>query len=96
MSLAVLGHAYASAGRTDEACGILERLEERAGHQYVPSYWIALIYIGLDDRDRAFAWLERAYRERSSWLAWIKVEPRFDRLRLDPRFAALIRKLKLA
>ncbi len=95
MSLAVLGHAYASAGRGDEARAILERLEERAGQQYVPSYWIALIHIGLDDRDRAFAWLERAYRERSSWLAWIKVEPRFDRLRSDPRFAALIRKLKL-
>ena len=96
MSLAVLGHAYASAGRAREARRLLATLRRRTRSQYVPSYWIALVHVGLGDRDRAFEWLERANRERSAWLAWIKVEPRFDSLRSDPRFPLLLRRLKLA
>jgi adenylate cyclase len=96
MSLAVLGHAYASADRTGDANGVLATLRQRGRTQYVPSYWVALIYVGLGDLDQAFDWLERANRERSGWLAWIKVEPRFDRLRPDPRFSRLLRRLKLA
>jgi adenylate cyclase len=95
MSLAVLGHAYASAGRAREARGILDKLVRRGRTQYVPSYWIALIYVGLGDRGRAFSWLDRAEHERSAWLAWIKVEPRFDRLRSDARFSRLLGRLKL-
>lgn len=95
MSLAVLGHAYASAGRSKDARSIISTLAKRGKGQYVPSYWIALIYVGLDDQDRAFDWLGRAEKERSAWLAWAKVEPRFDRLRSDPRFARLLRRLKL-
>ncbi len=96
MSLAVLGHAHASAGHAREARAILARLLRRGRTQYVPSYWIALVHVGLDDRDQAFRWLDRADRERSAWLAWIKVEPRFDGLRSDPRFPRLLRRLKLA
>jgi hypothetical protein len=68
---------------------------ERAETQYLPSYWIALIYTGLADKERAFEWLERAYKERSSWLVWIGVEPRFDVLRPDPRFARLLAQMGL-
>jgi len=96
ITLAVLGHAYASAGRKRDAHRILEKLLKRSEEKYVPSYWIGLIYTGLDDKDRAFLWFERAFRERSSWLAWMMVEPRFDRLRSDPRFASLLRRMKLA
>jgi TolB-like protein/Tfp pilus assembly protein PilF len=96
MSLAVLGHVYASAGRSREANEILATLLTRGRRQYVPSYWIALLYVGLGDSDRAFRWLGRAEAERSAWLAWIKVEPRFDRLRADRRFARLLRRLKLS
>jgi TolB-like protein/Tfp pilus assembly protein PilF len=96
ISLAVLGHAYASAGRGPEAREILRQLEERAKATYLPSYWIALIYTGLGETDTALTWLERAADERSSWLVWIKVEPRFDRLRSDPRFEVLLRRLGLA
>ena len=95
MSLAVLGHALASAGRPKEARAILSTLAKRGRSRYVPSYWIALVHVGLDDKDRAFEWLGRAERERSAWLAWVKVEPRFDRLRSDPRFDRLLRRLKL-
>lgn len=96
MSLAVLGHAHASAGHAREARELLAKLLARSRSQYVPSYWIALVYVGLGDRDRAFTWLERANRERSAWLAWAKVEPRFDRLRSDPRFDRFLRRLNLA
>lgn len=95
ISLAVLGHAYASAGRRAEVDRILSKLKERASKQYVPSYWIALIYTGLGAKDEAFEWLERAFRERSSWMAWIKVEPRFDVLRSDPRFVSLLKRMRL-
>jgi TolB-like protein/Flp pilus assembly protein TadD len=96
ISLAVLGHAYASAGRAAEARELLRKLEERAKTTYLPSYWIALIYTGLSENAAALTWLERAADERSSWLVWIKVEPRFDRLRSDPQFEALLRRLGLA
>lgn len=95
MSLAVLGHACASAGQEDRALELLETLKARADQSYVPSYWIALIYIGLGVKDEAFVWLERAFRERSSWLVWMGVEPRFDSLRSDPRFASLTARMRL-
>jgi class 3 adenylate cyclase len=95
ISLAVLAHALASAGNRSEATRILEDLLERSRTRYLPSYWIALIYTGLGDSDQALAWLERAYEERSSWLVWIGVEPRFDGLRSDARFGSLLRRMRL-
>jgi TolB-like protein/class 3 adenylate cyclase/Tfp pilus assembly protein PilF len=95
ISLAVLAHAYASAGKTAEARKILEDLLERSRTRYLPSYWVALIFTGLGDVDQAIAWLERAYEERSSWLVWVKVEPRFDQLRSDPRFTSLLQRMRL-
>jgi TolB-like protein/Tfp pilus assembly protein PilF len=95
ISLAMLGHANGTARRKDEAEKILEKLTERSKKQYVPSYWIAMIHVGLGDKDQAFAWLERAFQERSSWLAWAKVEPRFDALRTDPRFNSLLERMRL-
>jgi TolB-like protein/class 3 adenylate cyclase/Tfp pilus assembly protein PilF len=96
ISLAALAHAYGSAGRETEARKVLEQLLERSRSRYLPSYWIALVYTGLGEVDQAILWLERAYEERSSWLVWIKVEPRFDVLRSDPRFDSLLRRLRLA
>lgn len=95
VSLATLGQAYAESGDKKQAQQILDRLKERSKKQYVPSYWIALLYVSLGDRKQAFGWLERAYEERSSWLAWIMVEPRFDPIRPDPRFASLLQRMGL-
>jgi class 3 adenylate cyclase/TolB-like protein/Tfp pilus assembly protein PilF len=95
IALAVLAHAYASAGREPEARKILEDLRERSKTRYIPSYWIALVFTGLGDVDQAMAWLERACEERSSWIVWINVEPRFDRLRTDSRFVSLLRRMRL-
>ncbi len=95
ISLAVLAHAYAAAGRRARALELLARLRKRSQGTYVPSYWIGLVYAGLGDRDLAFRWLERARTERSSWLSWAMVEPRFDSLRPDPRFARLLSEMRL-
>ena len=59
----------------------------------VPPLSIAVIYVGLGDKDHAFDWLDKAYAERSSWMSWLKVDPRLDSLRSDPRFDALVRKV---
>lgn len=95
IAAAVLAHVYASAGRRTEALALLEELRARSSTTYVPSYWIGLVYVGLGDDDAAFTWFDRAFAERSSWLAWVMVEPRFDRLRRDPRFADLLRRMNL-
>lgn len=95
ISLAVLGHALASAGRTEEAFRILADLKARAAQRYLPSYWVALIYTGLGDTGEALRWLERAYEERSSWLVWIGVEPRFDSLRGEAGFRSLLSRMRL-
>jgi serine/threonine protein kinase/Tfp pilus assembly protein PilF len=92
---AALGHAYGVAGARDLAAEALDRLEDQSLRQYTPAYDRAVIYAGLDDRDRAFEWLERAYDERSSWMSYLRVEPRLDVLRSDARFAALLRKVGL-
>jgi adenylate cyclase len=96
VALAMLGHGLAAAGRDDEATRILQKLRERARLQYVPSYWIAVIYNGWRDRDQVISWMRKAFEERSSWLVWSNVEPRFEWLRSDPEFGALMREMRLA
>jgi len=91
--IATLGHAYAVSGNRTEALKVIDQLQRRAGRQYVSSYFIALIYSGLDDKDQAFAWLEKAYAERYPYLILIKVEPVFANLRSDPRFTDMVRRV---
>lgn len=78
----------------EEALQVLTKLEERAKSRYVPSYWIAVIYNGLRDRDQTISWLRKAFDERSSWLVWAKVEPRFDWLRGDADFESMLGSMK--
>lgn len=94
IALAMLGHGLASAGRREEALKILEKLKERAKSQYVPSYWIAVLYNGFKDREQVIAWMRKAFEERSSWLVWSNVEPRFAWLRDDPDFISLMTAMK--
>jgi Flp pilus assembly protein TadD len=86
-----LGYTYAMSGKKVQAQGVIDRLKELSEQQHVPPYNIALIYAGLGERDRAFEWLQKARDERSSWLIWLKVDPRLDSLRTDPRFTDLVR-----
>jgi tetratricopeptide (TPR) repeat protein len=98
---APLGYAYARAGRRDEALKILAELEElskemsKAG-KTVPPHERAVIYIGLDDKDRAFEWLRKSYEERFFSLTYLTVDPIYDSLRSDPRFEEFARLMHLA
>ncbi len=92
-ALADLGYVYARAGRARDARRIITELTNRSAHEYVSPYALALVHAGLGDNDRAFEWLERAGEERTPRLVFLNVEPVFDGLRGDPRFAALRRHL---
>jgi eukaryotic-like serine/threonine-protein kinase len=93
--VALLGHAYAAAGRTREAETILKELATKATRSYVPPYPVAVIHAALGQPDEAFAWLEKAYSERDSWLDYLAVDPRLSPLRSDPRYANLLRRMNL-
>ena len=92
---AALGYADAMAGSRREAMTIASELEMESKQQFVPALDIGLIYLSLGDKDRALEWLERAYRERSSLLIYLKVDPRFDALRSAPRFRDLVQRVGL-
>lgn len=93
---ALLGYVYAVAGKQDEAQKILSDLKELAKQRNVSPLNFAMIYIGLGDKDQAFAWLNKSYEERPDSLMFIKVSPLFESLRSDPRFDDLLRRMKLA
>jgi hypothetical protein len=93
--LAELGYVYARAGRSKDARAVVADLTTRSTREYVSPYALALVYAGLGEHGRAFEWLERAGEERSPRLVFLSVEPEFDELRGDPRFAAFRRKFGL-
>ncbi len=90
-----LGHAYAVSGRKHRAQNVLVELKQQSRRRYVAPYAIAVIYIGLGDKDQTFEWLEKAYRDHSPWLPWLKVDPRFDSLHGDSRYQDLRRRMGL-
>ncbi len=93
--LSSLGHAYAAAGNVVEARKALGELDELAKQRYVSPYEKVIIHAGLGETDEAFAWLEKAFAERAAWMVYLQVEPRLDRLRSDPRFGDLVRRVGL-
>ncbi|MEK6324038.1 MAG: protein kinase [Acidobacteriota bacterium] len=93
--LGALGHAYAASGRRGEALKILDELKEMSKQKYVSPYDMAVLYTGLGEKDRAIEQLNKAYEERAGWVISLKVEPLFDPLRSDPRFADLVRRMSL-
>ena len=91
---ASFAHLYAASGRGDQARNILNRLKEQSQREYVSPCDIAEVHAALGEEDQAFEWLEKAYDARSSDLRFLKVSPFFtDSLRLDPRFADLLRRV---
>ncbi len=91
--LAALGYVYAIAGQRDEAEGVLRQLESLANQRYVSPVDMAMLYVGLDNIDRAIEYLEKAYEEHADRMSWIKVNPVFDPLRSDPRFQAILQRM---
>jgi tetratricopeptide (TPR) repeat protein len=92
-NIAGLGHAYAVAGRREDALKIIARLMQTSQQGFIPSWGIATIYIGLDNTDEAFVWLEKALADRLSIMVYIQTDPVLDPLRSDPRFQALVRRM---
>ena len=92
--IAAAGHAYARWGHTSDATATLSRMDELTKEEYVTPYGIALIFAGLNDKELAIHWLQNAYEDRSHWLVWLNLDPRFDNVRPDPRFQELLKRMK--
>ena len=90
---AMLAHVYGAAGKKSEGEKLLTQLQKLAGQRHVPAYNIAMAYVGLGDKDQAFAWLEKAYADRSFYITWLGYDPQLDSLRSDPRFADLVKRV---
>jgi TolB-like protein/Tfp pilus assembly protein PilF len=94
-SLIHLAYALARSGKSNEARRHLNELLKLAKRRYVSPYSIAVIFAGLNEPEQAFEWLERAWAERADAMTYLKVDPRLDGLRDDPRFARLLRRVGL-
>jgi serine/threonine protein kinase/Tfp pilus assembly protein PilF len=91
-----LGHAYAVSGNRKEAEKVLGHLKELSARSYVAPYSLAIIYAGLGDKDQVFSLLDRAYAERSYFLAvYLTTDSRLNGLHADPRFADLKQRIGL-
>ena len=88
-----LAFAYAASGRRNEAVKILTALKSRSRNGFSNAPEIALVYVGLDQKDQAMSWLEKAFEERFS--PWVLMRPAFDPLRSDPRFQDLLHRIGL-
>ena len=90
-----IAHDLAVSGHRGEAKKILHELQAKAAHTYVSSWWFAMIYSGLGEKEQAFRWLEKAYQEREHDLVFSNCWPMFDNLRGDPRWRDLVMRIGL-
>jgi TolB-like protein/DNA-binding winged helix-turn-helix (wHTH) protein/tetratricopeptide (TPR) repeat protein len=90
-----LAHTYAVEGARSDAIALIQEVTKQSHDLYLSGYHVAAAYAGLGDRVRSLQWLMKAYEERSGWLAWLNVDPKFDGLRSEPEFVALLDSLRL-
>jgi len=90
LHMGLLANAYGRANKPDKAREILDGMIQESKTTFVPAAQVAIGYVGIGDRDAAFAWLDRAVAEHSQALNFLKTDPMFDAIRSDPRYAALI------
>ena len=90
-----LAYVDALIGKTAETRNILGRLLALAKEAPVAPGYIAQVYVALGDRENALTWLERAYQQHSPTMLWLKIDPRFDSIRQEPRFQTLMRQVGL-
>jgi serine/threonine-protein kinase len=93
--LSARGHLYGVLGEREKAEAALEKLQLTSKRRYVPAYLVARAYAGMGETDLVFEWLEKSYVERYGYLAYLNVEPLFDGVRSDPRFALLVHRVGL-
>lgn len=94
VSIAAWGFVAGIAGRPTLARQALADLEQLSSRRFVTSYGVALVHAGLGQNDAAFASLNDAFDERSNWLVWLRLDPRWNALRPDPRFAELVSRMR--
>jgi TolB-like protein/DNA-binding winged helix-turn-helix (wHTH) protein/Flp pilus assembly protein TadD len=94
-SIGLLASAYAHVGRRNDALRLIDELKHRREKGYVPAAAFVIPYLALDEKDKVFEWLERAYKEQSTMLQFLKVYPDFDPVRGDPRFKDMLRRVGL-
>lgn len=92
-ALALLGHVYARLARRSDAEAVIRELEERYANKIADGRDLAVVYAGLDETDKAFAWLEKAFQDHSFFLAALKLEPLLEPLHNDPRWSSLERRV---
>jgi eukaryotic-like serine/threonine-protein kinase len=90
-----LALSLAKSGRRDEAIKLLNQLKRESGERYVPSYAIAVIYLGLGEKDEALNWLEKDIAEHSTQATYYAIVPELDDVRPEPRFKEMLRRLNL-
>ena len=95
-TIALRGYLFARMGQTGEAQAVLQTLEAISGERYVPPYALALVHIGLEQKDLALEWLERSYQDRDVHLVFLPVDPKWDSLRGDGRFQALLERCRFS
>lgn len=95
VTIAARGIVLGLAGKGQEARKVLAEMRELAKKRYVTAYGVALVYAGLGDKDQAFGWLQRGVEERTHWLVWTKLDPRWKGLRDDPRFEEILHRIGL-
>ena len=95
LALSYLGYALARSGERSQALRVLDELRTLSKRRYVYSVSLARVYVALNEKEQAFAWLEKAYEERSAAFYQLKVDPMWDPLRSDPRFQDLLRRIGL-
>jgi tetratricopeptide (TPR) repeat protein len=89
-----LGYAYGASGDRTHALAAIEELRGKSLRGYVPPFNLAIVYLGLGDRRRALDYLEQAHAVNSQWMIYLRGDRIFDPLRSEPRFIALMRKLR--
>jgi serine/threonine-protein kinase len=87
------GYVYAQQGRRDRAQRVLDVLDSLSRSQYVTAYAVALVHAALGRRDSAFVWLSKAVDERTHWVLWLNRDRRWDPIRSDARFRAVVRRV---
>jgi len=95
-SLALLGHVYARLGRRTEADAVIKELEKRYADKSADGRDLAVVYADFDEKDKTFAWLEKAFADHSVILAFLKLEPLLEPLQSDPRWKNLERRVGIS
>ena len=95
LTISTLGYADALSGAIDQAQMRLQMLEQSSSQRYLPPQTLALVHLGLGERDQIFAALERSYAEHDIHLSYLKADPQWNSLKDDPRFVALLRRIGL-